>query len=753
MACTVPPKSWESGFSRPANSYSWEDDAKYVTESGERAHYTLPHYEEPPTSTAGNSMGLTHLRTWPSYYDGTTAGWPEWFPPTEEVDVLICGAGPFGLQLGMVLARQGISFRIIEKAKTPCLSGRADAIHPRSLELLHSWGLAYEATEEGPLLNSTAVFRNGVKLFHSSGPSCDSRYKGAHIITQGQLERIYIRDLLRHRVLVERENLVDRFQVLDGDSSTYPVHATIKHVVTGREQMVRAKYLVGADGAASSIREQLNIEFDGLDTDIYWAIIDCRFKTDYPHMFGLSMVISAEHGGSIVIPREEGFTRFYIQMNKDMARKLYETRRARRNASSVGETRIDDHGITPEDALAQLNKIMAPWTVEFASPISWFSVWKVNERVARHFSSPDLRVHLGGDAAHVHSVLGGFGFNSSLYDASNLGWKLGLCIQNRAKPSIVLPTYDNERRLAANRVIRCSGAYLRFICNSHLPLASLRGLGETLESHDEVLPKLDGTTEADLQFVYTFYRRHSMFLLGVEWPIIESPICPPDVETLQRPVSIINGARAPNPRVCLGTEYTAYLHDVMKGVCRFHILVFASDLQGPVRARLATFSRKAFQPAGLFCRFGGAEQFNVVLVTKVLPYQAAGLLGPNPQGIDDLRELREHVTVIYDDRAPDDDAHYWYGVNHARGAVVAVRPDLAVGVSIWPEDVDKLNTYFGSFLLEQSISPAQGSKNAVQVTSKEVSAQGSPSPSEESASASGRPRRSIRSWLAGILTV
>ncbi|KAL2831499.1 FAD binding domain-containing protein [Aspergillus cavernicola] len=748
MASTVPPKTWEGGFSRPAGNYGWDDDTKYITESGERAHYTLPEYTEPPTSTIGNAIGLTHLRTWPTYYDGTAGSHPEWFKPAEEVDVLICGAGPFGLQLGLILARQGISFRIIDKATTPCLSGRADAVHPRGLELLHSWGLAHEATEEGPLINSTAVFRNGVKLFHSSEPTCDSRYKGAHVITQGQFERIYIRDLLRHRVLVERDTSIDRFQVLEGDSLTHPVRATLKNVSSGAEETVRAQYLIGADGAASIIREQLKIEFDGLATDIYWAIIDCRFKTDYPHMFGLSMIISAEHGGSIVIPREEGFTRFYVQISGEMARRLQEKRRARRNASSVGETRIDDHGITPEEALQQLNKIMAPWTIGFASPISWFSVWKVNERVARRFSSADLRVHLGGDAAHVHSVLGGFGFNSSLYDASNLGWKLGLCLRKQAIPSVLLPTYDSERRMSANRVIRCSGAYLRFICNSHLPLAALRGLNDNLESHDEVLPKLDGTTEADLQFIYVFYKRHAMFLLGVEWPIVESEICPPDVAEKHRAVSLRNGVRAPNPRVCFDTEYTAYLHDRMRGVSGFHILIFASDLQGPLRERLAIFSKKAFQSGGFFSRYGGNAQFNVILVTKALPYEAAKLLKPaNGQEPDDLKELREHATVVYDDRVPDDDAHYWYGVNHARGAVVAVRPDLVVGVSVWPEDVESLEAYFGSFLLRQNLTAMQSAKDPVEILSREVSGG-----HETLQDTGGRPRRSIRSWFSSMLT-
>ena len=68
--------------------------------------------------------------------------------------------------------------------------------------------------------------------------------------------------------------------------------------------------------------------------------------------------------------------RFYTQIAGDKARQLSEKRNGRRNASAVGATRIDDHGITADEVLKQLNKIMAPWKVEFASAMSWFAVWR-----------------------------------------------------------------------------------------------------------------------------------------------------------------------------------------------------------------------------------------------------------------------------------------------------------------------------------------------------------------------------------------
>ena len=302
----------------------------------------------------------------------------------------------------------------------------------------------------------------------------------------------------------------------------------------------------------------------------------------------------------------------------------------------------------------------------------------------------------------MHSVLGAFGLNSSIYDASNLGWKLGLCARELATPSALLPTYDLERRLFANRVIRASGAYLRFICGiTDLPLAELRGTGDDLESYMDDLPDLDGTRDGDLRWCAAYFGQNAKFLLGVDVPHTVSKICPAirfDVGEKQRPVAVDNGKRAPNPRVCFTKGTTGYLYDKMTGASRFHILIFGSDLQGPVRERIAHFSKHALGPNGFFTRFGGETMFNVVLVLKCLPYEKEALLG---DADDDLSNLREHATVVYDDRAPDEDAGYWYGINHARGAVVAVRPDLWVGTSCWPEEDDVLKDYFAGFLVEK----------------------------------------------------
>ena len=298
----------------------------------------------------------------------------------------------------------------------------------------------------------------------------------------------------------------------------------------------------------------------------------------------------------------------------------------------------------------------------------------------------------------MHSVVGAFGMNSAIYDAANLGWKLGLCARNLASSAALLPTYDLERRTFANRVIRVSGAFLRFISGSSLPLAEVRNPGDVLATDMDNMPASDGTKESDLVWCDAHFSQQSMFILGLEVPNVASELCPPQKEYgTRRPITVESGRRAPNPRIGSDEGTTGYLYDTMMGVKRFHILIFGSDLRGPVRERIARFSQQALGPEGFFTKHGGAKMFNVLLILKALPFEKDQLLHG-----DELRNLRNSATVVYDDRAPDEDAAYWYGINHARGAVVAVRPDLVVGTSCWPEEDSILGRYFESFLLENS---------------------------------------------------
>lgn len=299
-------------------------------------------------------------------------------------------AGPSGLEVAVSLLRQGVSFRIIDKADGPLIAGRADGVQPRFLETLATWGLASEVAEEGPLIERTAIYKDGKKLLFGPSHQSDSRYRGLHIITQGQVERIYIRDLTRHKKLVERSTTMSSFEIVQ--DSTYPVHATLSNSRTGAQEKIRAKFLIGSDGASSMVRKQLGIPFDGTSTDIYWGILDCRFDSDYPHAFVFGSVISSQHGGCVIIPREDGyiryvlaqisrpsppnFTRLYTQLDISQTGPLASSRQAQDASFAESGGNVDVHSITPEEVLEQANRIFAPYTLRFAAPLSWFAVWK-----------------------------------------------------------------------------------------------------------------------------------------------------------------------------------------------------------------------------------------------------------------------------------------------------------------------------------------------------------------------------------------
>jgi phenol 2-monooxygenase len=328
-------------------------------------------------------------------------------------------------------------------------------------------------------------------------------------------------------------------------------------------------------------------------------------------------------------------------------------------------------------------------------------------------------------------VLGAFGLNASILDASNLAWKLGLAAKGLAKTETLLSTYTRERRKHAARIIRVSGDYLRFISGSTLAVPDLDDPeslvdtappatngpatngpatnGPATNGHATAGNGIAGASAAahgwrskadrakDLEFIGRFFKDNGQFLLGVDCPYDESAVALPNPAM---PVRVRGGVRAPNPRVCLSTDRTGYLYDVLSGAGRFHLVVFVSSLEGTeVRRQLAQFAEALADPNGFYRRLGGEDLLQVVLVVKMLPFEFEQFAAAEP-GRSLLAPLLQFgsTAVVFDDRAPDEDAHTTWGVNHRTGAVAVIRPDLWVGMSCYPEETDKMAGYFEGFL-------------------------------------------------------
>ncbi|RAH42804.1 FAD binding domain-containing protein [Aspergillus brunneoviolaceus CBS 621.78] len=674
MSKSPEPCTWKNGFRQPSAGEPWrypKPDAEILPNP--QSHHVTPPSVDIVTSSVHNSLGESRLRSWHTIFNGTNspAGPLGWWEPSSEVDVLILGAGPTGLEIALSLVRQGVKIRILDKTERPLPTGRADAVLPRYLELLH-------VSEEGPLIERTAIWRDG----------------------KGQLERIFVRDLLRHQVLVERCTTLQEYRVSEspGDPER-PVRAVIRDNRTGETETVRAKFLVGSDGAASMIRKKLNIPFHGVSTDMCWGIMDGIFESDYPHAWIFGGYLSTEHGRDI---------RLYTQLNLPLIERIAKERQERDPSFKEAGGKVDTNSITPDEVLEQANRIFTPYTVQVASPLTWFAIWKVSERVAEAFSSDDLRVHLAGDAAHVHSVFGAFGFNASILNASNLAWKLGYCARNLSPISALLPTYESERRLHAANVVEISGKYLRYCCNSDAPVLYTHSLGKDLGAEAiqhavrgepySLFPP--GTSLPEHLYLADFYTKYGAFMLGLDVAYGKSALCrrhpsASDLET-SPVVAVDSGVRAPNPRVSLNRKSTGYLYDVMRGAGFFHLVLFVSSWEGAVATYVRRFAQALANPNGFYVRFGGRRVFNVVVVTKCLPFEIEERLA-DPA----LQALKAIATVVSDDRAPDEDGHTVWGVDHGTGAVVVVRPDLWVGCSVRPDRVKDLDEYFAGFLIPQ----------------------------------------------------
>lgn len=192
------------------------------------------------------------------------------------------------------------------------------------------------------------------------------------------------------------------------------------------------------------------------------------------------------------------------------------------------------------------------------------------------------------------------------------------------------------------------------------------------------IPMPLGVALPEQLFLPDFYMQYDALLLRLE--IASMLNAKQDLsENVKLHVIIENGVQCPSPRVCLSAGEAGYLYDRMKGSA-FHILVFGSDLQGPVRQELLASPKNLSD--GFYAKFGGRKVFNIVRMTKHVPFEMkAHLMKPG------MSDLKNAATVVYDDRPPDEDAHYTFTIDYSKRAVVVTRPDLRAGMSIFPSKV------------------------------------------------------------------
>jgi phenol 2-monooxygenase len=204
----------------------------------------------------------------------------------------------------------------------------------------------------------------------------------------------------------------------------------------GQIETVRARYVVGCDGARSVVRTSIGRELRGESANHAWGVMDVLAVTDFPDIRCKSFIQSDSQGSIIIIPREGGYlVRLYVELTK----------------LEMGE-RVAKLNITVDELIAKAQRIFHPYKLE-VKEIPWWSIYEIGQRLTDKFDDvPEDEiatrlpsVFIAGDACHTHSPKAGQGMNVSMQDAFNLGWKLVSVLRKRCPPSL-LHTYSAERR-------------------------------------------------------------------------------------------------------------------------------------------------------------------------------------------------------------------------------------------------------------------------------------------------------------------
>ncbi len=385
-------------------------------------------------------------------------------------DLLIVGAGPVGMTAAVVLGQWGARFRIVDKKPGPVEWSQAAGIQTRTLEVLHALGLVDRFLEVGNLLKTVTIHAFGQKLPPLGFDHVASPYAGVLSCPQDQTERLLLERLGELGVVVERPiEATDVRQDPDG------VTVSLRHA-DGHVEEVRARYLIGCEGASSLTRKKAGIAFAGERYEGHVFLqADATLRWTYPpgaQIFLQSGLIL------VVIP--------------------YNDRGRHRIIAGIPDPDPDNHEPPTLGEVEALVRRGADERATLSDPI-WLNRFRGQHRVVDRFR--EGRCFIAGDAGHVHLPVGGQGMNTGMQDAFNLAWKLALVAGGRAKPEL-LETYNAERHPVAEDLIRFTdGGFHTLIQPTTLRAWAIRHLGPVALSLDAVKDRM-ARTVAEVDIAY-----------------------------------------------------------------------------------------------------------------------------------------------------------------------------------------------------------------------------------------------------------
>ncbi|MCB4209126.1 FAD-binding monooxygenase [Arthrobacter sp. UM1] len=382
--------------------------------------------------------------------DGVGVDRPEELPDT--MDVLIVGTGPAGMITAAQLSQYPqVNTRIIERRPGRLEVGQADGIQARSVETFQAFGFANRVIDEAYHITEMAFWKPDPEkpenIIPGARPVDDPHgvSEFPHLIVNQARILDYFAEFMRNSPARLTPDFGYEFVTLTvEDGEEHPVVVTLRHTagpLEGQEKTVRAKYVVGCDGARSGVRAAIGRKLEGDQANHAWGVMDVLATTDFPDI-RLKCAIQSQHGSILHIPREGGHLfRMYVDLGEV-------------HPESKGEIR----STTLDEVIAKANAILHPYSLD-VKHVAWNSVYEVGHRLTDKFDDVDdtddarqPRVFITGDACHTHSAKAGQGMNVSMQDGFNIGWKLGHVLSGLS-PESLLRTYSAERQVIAKNLI------------------------------------------------------------------------------------------------------------------------------------------------------------------------------------------------------------------------------------------------------------------------------------------------------------
>jgi len=584
----------------------------------------------------------------------------------DEVDVLIVGSGPAGMIAAAQLSQfPGVTTRIIERREGRLVIGQADGIQARSVETFQAFGFADRITAEAYRITEMAFWKpdpsDGTRITRASRAVDDATgiSEFPHLIVNQARVLDYFAEFMAYAPTRMAPDYGYEFVGLDvAVDGNYPVSVRVRDTA-GNERTVRAKYVLGADGARSRVRDSIGCTLAGDQANHAWGVMDTLAVTDFPDI-RTKCSIQSVAGNILLIPREGGHLfRMYVDL---------------------GDVSADDNGAvratTIDEIIAKANEILHPYRLDVRD-VPWHSVYEVGHRLTDRFDdvptdaidSRTPRVFIAGDACHTHSAKAGQGMNVSLQDGFNLGWKLGHVLEGRS-PETLLATYSAERQVVAQNLIDFDKQW------SALMATKPEDLADPAELED-------------------FYVRTAEFPAGFMTEYSPSVLIGHAAHQ-HLAAGFPLGRRfksAPVVRVCDGNPIHLGHHATADGRWRIYVFGGSADATG-------TFSRWLSSDPGSPLVAYPEEWFDAKLIhqqahdTVDLASTAPAFLPTSgPFGLIDYERVysADPQADIFDAR----------GIDRA-GAIVVVRPDQYVAAILPLDEPEGLTEFFGPLLIPRA---------------------------------------------------